>query len=345
MASQRLMTLLLVVTIAVATGACTLLDATSRSEILSEYDEAVVAGLNVYHAHAAGDDGTGRISAALCASLNTNPSVRASAGFFGSHAAMIIKAPGQRFSYVPVVGDITRILSVNNASDYDDGFFIDRQTATGIGITDGDNVQVRLDDGAVQTGVAHVVDADRGFADTPRLWAYAAPQGNLTDCYVEFVPGAMSDDEHAVGWLTSALDGQATTISVTSMAQVDGDRLLDRYMGRSTRLLWVAGGVVTFLLLFLPMVFRRHEFALYRSVGAGRNPTALIFVLSSMAVALLGYGIGLAWAILMVLWTHRGLPSPGGDDHVRRRINDDVCDVAHTRVRGVVTRQYGRIHS
>lgn len=51
------------------------------------------------------------------------------------------------------------------------------------------------------------------------------------------------------------------------MVQGDGDRLLDRYMGRSTRLLWVAGGVVTFLLLL--------------------------------------------WAILIALWTHRALPSPG----------------------------------
>lgn len=231
-------------------------------------------------------------------------------GVFGSRAATIVKAPGQRFSYVPVVGNIIRILSVDNAPDYGEGVFIERQTAAGIGISDGDNVRIRMDDGAVETATAHVVEAERGFADTPQLWSYAAPQGSLTDCYVEFVPGAMTDDEHAVGWLSSALDDGRSTVSVTSMTRSDAGRLLDRYMSRPTRFLWAASGVLSFLLLFLPMVFRRHEFALYRSLGAGRNPTALIYIVANMLLTAIGHGIGLAWAMLILAWTQRTIFEP-----------------------------------
>ncbi|MBT1177938.1 hypothetical protein JS532_10315 [Bifidobacterium callimiconis] len=312
LAAQRLMTLLLVAAMAVLTGACAFLDASSRYEIMAEHDQAVSAGLNVYHAHAAGDDGTGRISAALCASLNTNPSVNAAAGVFGSRAVTIVKAPGRHFSYVPVVGDITRILSAENASDYDDGFFIERRTAAEIGVSDGDNVRIRMDDGSVETATAHVVEAERGFADTPQLWSYTAPQGSLTDCYVEFVPGAMTDDEQAVGWLSAALDDGRSTISVTPMTQSDAGKLLDRYMSRPTRFLWAAGGALAFLLLFLPLVFRRHEFALYRSLGAGKNPTALIYIVANTLLTVLGHGIGLAWAMLILAWVQRTIFEPTG---------------------------------
>lgn len=310
LAAQRLMALLLVAAVAVIAGACVFLDVSSRHEIMAEHDQEVSDGLNVYRAHAAGDDGTGRISAALCASLNTNPSVNAAAGVFGSRAATIVKAPGMRFSYVPVVGDITRILSVGNVSDYGEGVFIERQMAAGIGISDGDNVRIRMDDGSVETATAHVVDAERGFGDTPQLWSYTSPQGSLTDCYVEFVPGAMADDEQAVGWLSSALDDGRSTVSVTPMTRSDAGGLLDRYMSRPTRFLWTAGGVLSFLLLFLPMVFRRHEFALYRSLGAGRNPTALIYIVANALLTAIGHGTGLAWAMLILAWTQRTIFEP-----------------------------------
>ena len=70
-------------------------------------------------------------------------------------------------------------------------------------------------------------------------------------------------------------------------------------------MLWLAGGVIAFLLLSLPLVFRRREFALYRSVGAGRNPTALIFAVANVLLALVGHVTGLAWSALIVAWVRR----------------------------------------
>ena len=299
--------------IALISGAFGLMEADMRQAALDYQSRLIASGRNIYKVQAQDEDGNGLLSASACLRLNTVSGVKASAGFRGGEQGFLdvslAKAPGEFISYRGSVGDIAPILDPSSVSRFDEGFFIDTALAAKLGISDGSQVALTIAD-QPQTVTAHIVDASaRNLNESQVLWGIADPSVPLSECLVELEPGAQSDA--AREWISAAFDDGHTIIAVTPFTQESGNAVppLEQYRVRVSRFFWAVSGVACFVLLLVFMMFRRHEFALYRSVGAGKNPTSLIFIIANGVLLAIGHLAGACWMTLIVQWTRRQWPA------------------------------------
>lgn len=316
---------MLVALVAAVAGICGFVEADVRQEALDEETRLTVAGQYVYRAQARDENGNGLISAARCQRLNGVQGVRAAMGIGTYRTATILKAPGEHISYVPVVGNPALILDGSRQFSHAGGdtdvvggsVFIDTTLANGLGIVDGALLRVDIGEQrsqSVETVRVHTLDAHtRGFADSQLIWGQAAPAAAVGECIVEVAPGV--DDGAARELISAGLNnGGSLVISISALLERDPNATtpLERFRNRTTRWLWAVSGVVCWALAFVPLLFRRHEFALLRSVGAGDNPTALVFIMANAFMLLTGHTAGLGWMALAFLWTHRHWPADTG---------------------------------
>ncbi|NMM94223.1 hypothetical protein [Bifidobacterium oedipodis] len=310
--------------IAMVSATCGYLEAGARQNALDEETQLTAAGQYVYRAQARDENGSGLIPAALCQKLNNVQGVKSAMGIGAYQTATVRKAPGEHITYVPVTGNPTPILDASQPlmqattiGDSDEStnetigdIIMDAALANRLGITDGTRLQITVGDQPQQLGEivrVHTLDAQtRGFADSQLIWSQNAPIGMVGECVAEVTPGV---DEHTARELiaTGLDDGSGTIISISTLLERDPNTRspLERFRTRNTRWLWAASGMVCWALLFIPLLFRRHEFALLRSVGAGSNPTALTFAVANMLPLLAGHIAGCGWMILVSLWIHR----------------------------------------
>lgn len=312
------MALLLVLITALVGGGLGLAEANMRQSAFDYQSRLTASGQYVLKASARTETGEGLLSAAACAGLNWVPGVKTAAGFASGVAtylsATIAKAPGEYMSVQHVVGDFAPMLDPSSASRFDDGVYIDAALAGRIGIAEGMRIGLTTSgnggETSMRTVTAHLLDMSaRKFNESQVLYAAGPTTGTVGECLVEFEPGAYSDDSRKM--VAAALDDGRTIVSITPFLAEDTNAVppLEQYRGRISRWFWLASGLVCFLALFMPLVFRRHEFALYRSVGAGANPTALIHAISGALILLVGHLAGFLWMILIFAWTHRSLPA------------------------------------
>lgn len=338
--AQPAMALLLVALIAAVSGGLTFVEATMRQNAIDYQQRLTAAGQYVYRAQARTESGEGLISAAACAALNGATGVKAAVGFAGGASAYVAvtlaKAPGEHLTLRTASGNPVPVLDPSSPSRFDDGVFIDATLAKRLGIWDGMRVELGLqryaDSGAIISGsvgtggaggtgsatvatqtTMHVIDMSaRGFNESQNLYAIGPAIGTVAECLVEFDPGAWG--ESARQTLDAALGDGHTVISVAPFLRSDATAItpLQQFETRASRLFWLVSGLACFALLAMPLVFRRHEFALYRSVGAGSNPTALIYAFANALLLAAGHVAGWLWMMLAFQWTRHASPaSPG----------------------------------
>ncbi|KAB8295569.1 hypothetical protein DSM100685_0179 [Bifidobacterium avesanii] len=312
--------LLLVVLVAVASGGLAYAEAGMRADAFDYQSRLTAAGRYVYKASARTETGEGLISAAACANLNYAPGVRAAAGFTGGQdayvPASVNKAPGEYLTVRTAVGDPVRVIDPSSPGRWDEGFYIDSTLAARLGVYEGMNVALTLGrDGGERTvgAQAHLIGMSaRGFDQSQTLYVIGPAVGMVAECLVEYEPGAYGESARQA--LMAALDDGRTIVSVAPLLGGDANAVppLDQYRARVSRYFWAVSGVVCFLVAFVPLVFRRHEFALYRSVGAGSGPTALVYAFANGLVLLAGHAAGLLWMLLAFLWVRRVWPPTPG---------------------------------
>lgn len=337
--AQPALVLLLAVLVALTSGGLALADAFARQDAFDYQRRLVAAGRYVYKAQARTETGEGLIPAGACAALNRTPGVRAAVGFMGgargSVPVTLAKAPGEHLTLRTVSGNPAPVLDPTSEPRFDDGFYMDAGLAARLGmgegmrveLTENTDVVVAAADGSVAGGGAgdgtrerpetitatvHVLDMSaRGFNESQTIVAIGPATGTVAECLVEFEPGAWGDAARQT--VAAALGDGRTVVSIAPMLADDAMAAspLTQYRQRISRLFWLVSGLACFAIAFTPVAFRRHEFALYRSVGAGRNPTALVYALVSAAPLAVGHAGGLAWAVLAFQWTRRMTPQPG----------------------------------
>ena len=314
--------------ITTVSATCGYLEAGARQNALDEETQLTAAGQYVYRAQARDENGSGLIPAARCQKLNNVQGIRAAMGIGTYQTATIRKAPGEHITYASVTGNPTPILDASQplkqattisnsdraANTTTGDIIMDAALANRLGIADGTHLQITVGDQPQQPGEVvrvHTLDAQtRGFADSQLIWGQIAPIGMVGECVAEVTPGV---DEHTARELiaTGLDDGSGTIISISTLLERDPNARspLERFRTRNTRWLWAASGMVCWAVLFVPLLFRRHEFALLRSVGAGSNPTALTFAVANILPLLVGHIAGCGWMMLVFLWIHRNLPA------------------------------------
>lgn len=316
--------LLLILLVTLTCGGLTLAEANMRQNAFDYQTRLTVSGQYMLKASARTETGEGLISAAACVNLNRVTGVKAAAGFAGGArgftSTQLTKAPGEYLTTQTVVGNVAPIIDPSSPARYEDGFLIDATLAKRLGIAEGARLELAMGDRNAgestwqrQTAVAHVLDASaRKFNESQTLYAMGPATGTVAECLVEFEPGAYNDTARQT--LAAALDDGHTVISITPFLTADSNATppLDQYRARISRWFWLVSGLACCLMLAMPLVFRRHEFALYRSVGAGRNPTALIYALSNAFMLAVGHAAGFLWMLLLFAWTHRSLPPMAG---------------------------------
>ncbi|NMM99765.1 hypothetical protein G1C96_0343 [Bifidobacterium sp. DSM 109958] len=331
LAAQPAVTALLIALTALTAGSLALADAAMRQDAIDQQTRLETAGRYVMRAQARTERGEGLIPAAVCHGLNLADGVRAAAGFVdgerGNVPVTLPKAPGEQLSMRTAVGDVAGMLDPSGPPRFDEGFYIDRTLAADLGIGDGMRVELVTDasrgtsdgEGERTVATAHVLDLSaRGFDQSRSIIAIGPPTGTVGECLVEMEPGAWGTDdatdagsETARNFVASALDDGRTITSVTPFldaATLDATPL-ERLRTRISRHFWLVSGLACAGLTLAPMLFRRHEFALYRSVGAGANPVALIHAAVCAIMLCAGHLSGWLWAELAFRWMRHAPPA------------------------------------
>ncbi|NOY55366.1 MAG: ABC transporter permease [Actinobacteria bacterium] len=255
-------------------------------------------GLNVFVVGV--EDGTLQLD--RCTELNRLDHVLAAGGVRRAEQTIFSTAPGVRFQTVEVSG---RLLDVW-ARDRTPGlsapisqFFVGQAAADELGLAAGVTVEPRGVAGVVQ--IAGVVDVSGRYEAASR-WVMipSVAAGDGDECWVEFAPQAKST---AKGELLSWFDKDELSIGIRSLVPT-GEFTRDplrSLLERSTQSLWIPGGALLSLILWIGVWFRRSELGLYQSLGMSTLDLYRLGWIETALIAVIGAVAGLLWGTVVGL--------------------------------------------
>lgn len=236
-------------------------------------------------------DGPNGIDAAACNRLRWSSHIVAAGGYRVAEQVESATSPRVAFAQWEIVAEVVRVWDEDAPLSPPSGYVVGIAAAREIGLTDGSLLQIADEEGIPVT----VIDPGaRNEAATRTIMSPVAPDGRLSQCWVEFEPGSY---EAGLSWLSAyfAADEAEVRRAVTR-----GQFGLDPAVtlaNRPQRWGWLPVGLAGAAVITLMAIFRRADTALYRAFGVRRIAVLVMHQSETWIVVLGSLVVGLLWAL------------------------------------------------
>lgn len=238
------------------------------------------------------------LSATRCEHLNDRIEIVAAGGVAETGSGRLATAPATLVSTAAVT---TGMLSVWDPTSRQStltpgGSAVGRALATELSVRAG--TTLNLDStGPVPIGL--VVDTeDRNPYVSRWLLTIRFPIGAVDECWVEFKPDTFGA---SLPYLQTLFSDAGQDLSVRPWITLDdfARNPTQELASRVQRFAWILVTVLTSLIVWLMIWFRRSELGLYRALGTTKSALLLLIQSEIVTVVALALPIGIAWATLV----------------------------------------------
>lgn len=260
------------------------------SQLLAVQADQALRGANVVIVKA--ESG---LSAARCEAARSLSGVVHAGGLRPDHVGRLASAPSTPLQVAFVTPGFVSVASPAGDTATGKAVLLGVAAATDLRVTAGS--LLAWEDGEVWRVGAVVALGARAPTIDRWVLVQSAPQGSVRECWLEFDPGAMGSAAQITRYWFSA----AKEIEVRA-AFNEGDAARDlaaEFRSRPQSFAWIFAGIILTLVYWVQAWFRRPEFALYHSLGAGQRGTHLMLQAEVLLVTIAGMSIGGVWSLTL----------------------------------------------
>lgn len=263
---------------ALCIGLGPLMEGTASRHVLLASENGRAAGVDVLVVR----NPQGTLSGTTCEALNRLPLVTAAGGIGNVGVSSITNVPGVPFRSGAASEGYFHVLypGFSLGKDIGGSAVAGAAVPSELGVRTGARVTLTNGySGPLSVAPDHVRASDRERWIT----VLSAPLDDIDECWVEAAPGT-TDDLLSVlpSWFTDVEKIQAERLHSRDSV----DAAIDSYLARPSVFLGFAGGALAGACVAVMVLFRRHEYALYRISGlAVRHVRATIMLEAALVVA------------------------------------------------------------
>lgn len=235
------------------------------------------------------------LPAATCDALNRKPYVLAAGGLTPTGSGTLATAPGTQFSTGTITSDILTVWDPTSTqtAHLTAGYIIGEDLTTELALRPAALIQPTSQPVAPIHSIAYT--ASRNPLVTRWLLTSTPPSGPVTECWVEFSPGAYRAAQSLLE-VTFADAGSDLTVKPLIGTNQYSRNPAAELDSRPTRHAWAAVAALTTVIIGLTIWFRRSDIGLYRATGTDRLTVLALTQTETLITISLGATLGLLWA-------------------------------------------------